>query len=139
MFILMPECYGCGTYAVNMDKYKFLRVEKRSKVTGVTVLERGRYCGTSSEGIGREELFDMYRIVLENGSDDRVCLFASDDYNLTHYVLNRLICNDSKNCFVDLHEIYVSYFDKGTLIPEAKLVEGWNKYCFILHSDTEAY
>ena len=139
MFILMPECYGCGTYAVNMDKYKFLKVEKRSKVTGVTVLERGRYCGTASESIGREELFDMYRIVLENNSDDRVCLFASDDYNLTHYVLNRLICHDSKNGFVDLHEIFVSYFDKGTQIPEAKLVKGWNKYCFVLHGDTEAY
>lgn len=138
MFILMPECYGCGTYAVNMDKYKFLKVEKRSKVTGVTVLERGRYCGTANEGIGREELFDMYRIVLENDSDDRVCLFASDDYDLTHYVLNRLICNDSKNCFIDLHEIYVSYFNKGTMIPEAKFVEGWHNYCFVLHPDTEA-
>lgn len=139
MFILMPECYGCGTYAINMDKYKFLKVEKRSRITGTTVLERGVYCGTACDGSGEADLFDMYRIVLENDSNDRVCLFASDDYDLTHYVLNRLICHDSKNGFIDLHEIFVSYFDKGTQIPEAKLVEGWNKYCFVLHDETEAY
>lgn len=138
MFILMPECYGCGTYAVNMDKYKFMKVEKRGKISGAAVLERGILCGTGCAGSEGVDLYDMYRIVLENDSEDRVCLFASDDYDLTHYVLNCLIRSESNTNFIDLHEIYVSYFDKGTVIPQAKFVEGWSNYCFMLHDDVEA-